>query len=162
MLTWRDRLRLGLPLLPIEGGSKYEAGAIQTLASTELNALANNAAALGVEFDNTLAANLWFWGLFELAVTFAVAPTADSVVEVYIITAPDGTNYEDGSATGPVAPVVSLLGAWVLRAVTTAQRLAIKGVPLPPTKFKLLIFNKSGQAFPATGSTVKMVPYRTQ
>lgn len=143
--------------------AKYEPGAIQTLLSTELNALANTNGALGVEYDNSLAANLFFWGVMQLDVTFAVAPTADSVVEAYIISAPDGTNYEDGAGGAtPVAPVISYIGAWVLRAVTTVQRLAIKGVTLPPTKLKVLVVNKSGQAFPATGSTVKMVPYRTQ
>lgn len=149
---------------------KWEAASIASLATTELNSLANNAAALGAEYDNTPGgANNYEAGLFELNVTFGTNPTAGAPVELYLIPAADGTNYDDGSATGPVAPTNSFIGACYVRAVTTAQKM-ILGVPgavlgpilLPPVKFKMLVYNKSGQAFPASGSTLKMVPYRRQ
>jgi hypothetical protein len=141
---------------------KLEAGSIATLASTELNALANNDAALGAEYDN--ATNLYLWGLFELLVDFVSAPTVDTPVELYLIPAPDGTNYADGDGT-PTAPANCYVGCFVMRATTAAMRLVLgidHRVDLPPTKFKALVYNKSGQAFPATGSTLKMVPYRLQ
>ncbi len=144
---------------------KLEAAAIATLASTELNSLANNAGALGAEYDN--ATNLYMYGVFELNVTFGTNPTAGNTVDLYIIPAPDGTNYDDNTtgASG-AAPITTYVGGFPLRAVTTAQKvplgLGLTLVNLPPTKFKAFLLNKSGQAFPASGSTVKMVPYRYQ
>lgn len=145
---------------------KFEAGAIVSVATTELNSLANNAGALGAEYDN--ATNLYLFGLFELNVTFGSNPTAGNTVDLYIIPAPDGTNYDDATtgASG-AAPVTSYAGGFPLRAVTTAQKVplglgAMGYVQLPPTKFKVFALNKSGVAFPASGSTIKMVPYRYQ
>lgn len=144
---------------------KLEAAAIATMASTELNSLANNAAALGAEYDN--ATNLYLFGLFELNVTFGTNPTAGSTVDLYIIPAPDGTNYDDNTtgASG-TAPANCYVGGFPLRAVTTAQKVplgvGLTRVELPPTKFKAFLVNKSGQSFPASGSTLKMVPHRYQ
>jgi hypothetical protein len=141
---------------------KAKAGAIVTLASTELNSLANNAGALGAEYDN--AANLFISAVFELNVAFGSAPTAGNTVDLYIIPAPDGTNYDDAvTGASGAAPATAYAGGFPLRAVTTAQKvplgLGLSGpVPLPPTKFKAFLLNKSGQAFPASGSTLKMVP----
>jgi hypothetical protein len=141
---------------------KAKAGAIVTVASTELNSLANNAGALGAEYDN--ATNLYISAVFELSVTFGSAPTAGSTVDLYIIPAPDGTNYDD-AVTGAAgsAPATAYAGGFPLRAVTTLQRvplgIGLSGpVPLPACKFKAFLLNRSGQAFPASGSTLKMVP----
>lgn len=141
---------------------KGKAGSIVSLATTELNSLANNAGALGVEYDN--ATNLYLFGLFELNVTFGSAPTANNTVDLYLIPCPDGTNYDDAvtGASGS-APSTSYAGGFPLRAVTSAQKvplgLGVQGaIPLPPVKFKAFLLNKSGQAFPSSGSTLKMVP----
>lgn len=145
---------------------KFEAAAIATLVSTEANSLANNAAALGAEYDN--ATNLYMYGLFELNVTFGSNPTAGNTVDLYIIPAPDGTNYDDNTAgASGVAPSTCYVGGFPLQAKTTAHKvplgLGLRGmVPIPPTKFKAFIINKSGVAFPSSGSTLKMVPYRLQ
>lgn len=144
---------------------KLEAAAIASLATTELNSLANNAGALGAEYDNSTG--LYLYGLFELNVTFGSAPTAGNTVDLYLIPAPDATNYDDAvtGASGS-APITTYVGGFPLRAVTTAQKvplgLGLTLVNLPPTKFKAFLLNKSGQAFPASGSTLKMVPYRYQ
>jgi len=144
---------------------KLEAAAITSLLTTELNALANvNASALGTEYDN--ATNLYPFGMFELNATFGTNPTAGSVCDLYLVPASDGTNYDD-STTGAtlLTPLTSFVGSFPLRAVTTAQKVPIGVVwriELPPTKFKLQIINRSGVAFPASGSTVKMIPYRRQ
>ena len=148
------------------GSIKLEAGTITTIASTELNSLANNAGALGAEFDN--AAGLWLFGAFELTVTFGSAPTAGSTVDLYLIPAPDGANYDDAitGASGS-APATCYAGSFPVRAVTTAQKIPLgfaqSGyVQLPPMKFKPFILDKSGQAFPASGSILKMTPFRYQ
>lgn len=145
---------------------KLEQAAIATVIDTALNSLANNAGALGAEYDN--ATNDYIFATFELNVTFGSAPTAGNTVDLYIIPAPDGTNYDDAvtGASGS-APATCYAGGFPLRAVTTAQKVPLGvgvagGIPLPPTKFKVFILNKSGVAFPASGSTVKMVAYRYQ
>lgn len=141
---------------------KWEAAAIATLASTELNSLANGSAALGAEYDN--ATNLYTFGLFECNVTFGTNPTAGNLINLYLIPAPDGTNYDDSASPYPPTAYV---GGFAVRAVTTAQKiplgLAVFGlVALPPTKFKMLVLNNAGFAFPASGTTIKMVPHRLQ
>jgi hypothetical protein len=145
---------------------KLEQAAITTLLSTELNSLANNAGALGVEYDN--ATNDYIYGLFELAVTFGSNPTAGNTVDLYLIPCPDGTNYDDAvTGASGAAPASCYAGGFPLRAVTTAQRVplgfgASGPVLLPPCKFKAFVLNKSGVAMPASGSTIKMVAYRYQ
>jgi hypothetical protein len=145
---------------------KLEQAAITTLLSTELNSLANNAGALGVEYDN--ATNDYIYGLFELAATFGSAPTAGNTVDLYLIPCPDGTNYDDAvTGASGAAPASCYAGGFPLRAVTTAQRVplgfgASGPVLLPPCKFKAFVLNKSGVAMPASGSTIKMVAYRYQ
>jgi len=122
--------------------------------STELNALASaGRSAAGTEVDN--GANLDMLGVLELQVTFGTAPSAGGYVEIYMVTAPDGTNYEDGSNT--VDPGThKLVDRIPVRAVTTAQRRTGRMIPLLPEKTKFLLYNGSGQAFPADGSTLTL------
>lgn len=146
------------------GSIKLEAGSITSIMTTELNSLANNAAAIGAEFDNS--AGLWLFGLFELNVTFGTGPTAGSTVDLYIIPAPDGTNFDDAvtGASGS-APSTSYAGGFPLRSVTSAQKVplgVVRRIELPPTKLKAFVINRSGQSFPSSGSTVKLVPYGYQ
>lgn len=145
---------------------KYDAAAIASLATTELNSLANGSGAIGAEYDN--ATNLYLYGLFELNVTFGTNPTAGALVNLYLVPAPDATNYDDApTGASPAVPASEYVGGFPVRAVTTAQKiplgLGVFGlVPLPPVKFKAYLLNNSGQAFPASGSTLKMVPFRYQ
>ena len=120
----------------------------------ELNALANSGrSAAGTEVNN--ATNKDRWGKLELAATFGTAPSAGGYVEIYAVTAPDGTNYEDGSnSVDPGAH--KLIDRIPVRAVTTAQRLTGRTMPLEPAKTKFLLTNGSGQAFPASGSTLTL------
>jgi len=122
--------------------------------STELNSLANGSRTNGGQvIDNSV--NLDKYGWFELNVTFGSAPNADGYVALYLVTALDGTNYASGSST--VAPGA---GAWVINipvnAVNTAQNKQVGPVLLPPAKFKVIAENKTGQAFPASGSVIKL------
>ena len=143
---------------------KYEAGSITTIASTELNSLANGSAALGAEYDN--ATNLYMWATFELNVTHASNPTADAPYDLYLIPAPDGTNYDDNTTGASyLVPVDCYVGSFTARATTSAQKRPLgigRQIAIPPLKFKPFLVNRSGQAFPASGSTLKMVPYRLQ
>ena len=145
---------------------RLDPAAITTLLSTELNSLANNAAAFGVEYDN--AASLFANAVFRLEATFGSNPTAGNTIDLYLIMATDGSNYGDyTSGASGKAPVTSYIGSFPLEAKTTIHRIDIGAgpggpLPLPPTKFKLLAINKSGVSFPSSGSTIKMIPYATK
>src|SRR5215471_14506151 len=134
----------------------WDPAAITTLLSTELNSLgAGSGSALGTEYDNST--NLFIYALFELVATYGTAPTADTTVDLYLCPAPDGTNYDNGSAT--VQPANHAVGGFTLRNVTTAQKYSLWGIVLPPTKFKLHVLNNTDQGMAASGNTVKMIPY---
>jgi hypothetical protein len=147
---------------------KYEVGTFTQMMSTELNALASGSGVTqntgtNAAFDNQAAGNLYFWGSFELDVTFGTAPTDNSTVDLYIVPALDETNFTpttDGAS--PVVDLNSYAGSFNVRANTAAQKPKIQGVPLPPCKFKLYAINKTQQQFPATGSTLSFLPYREQ
>lgn len=122
--------------------------------TTELNSLANAArSAPGTELANQT--NLDQYGQLEVSVTFAVAPSAGGFLQIHMVTAPDGTNYQDGAAADDPG-FQTVVAVIPLRAVTTAQRVMSPIFTLYPAKTKFLLFNSSGQAFPATGSTVKL------
>jgi len=142
---------------------KYILGSITTIADTELNGLTNNTGVLGKEYVNSTG--LYIRGLFQLSVTWGSAPTVDTEVRLYLAKSLDDTNYEDGSAT--IMQANNFVGSFIVRAVTTAQVMTLRGLQgewteLPPTKFKPILYNASGQAFPSTGNLLKLLPYGLQ
>lgn len=139
---------------------------VSLVMSTELNALgASSGKAISAAIDNYVPNPAPYLDLFdnlELAVDFVAAPTAGSVIELYLLPSiDDGTTYPDGSTS--ILPQSSLyVGGFAVRAVTSAQVMVLRGVALPPGTFKYLIQNTTNQAFPATGSTLRRNPYQLQ
>ena len=68
----------------------------------------------------------------------------------------DGTNYEDGGTAlqSVKVPVCSVPA----RAVTGAQVVSFAGIPIPPQKFKVAVWNALGQT---STTTVLIDTYRT-
>jgi hypothetical protein len=130
-----------------------------TVLSTELNSLANNAAALSVTLTQESEGD--FYGEFELVVTFGTAPSSNSTVEMYFVKTVDGTNFEDASTTGPVTPQAPDY-IFTVRNVTTTQRRVSPKLLLPSRDFKILLVNKTGQPFQASGNTLKMLKVSEQ
>lgn len=130
------------------------------ILSTELNSLANDAyTAVGTEVDNATDQNLF--ADFELDVTYGTAPDANSVCSLYLIPAVDGTNYADGG--GSVAPPANtFVGNFQLRAVTTAQKIALTRIAIPNAKFKPVVLNGAGQAMAASGNTLACYVYTVE
>jgi hypothetical protein len=129
--------------------------AIATALSTEMNTLAatTGKAINATGIDNSTALDLF--ADFELVCTYGVAPAAGAIVELYLLPSVDGTNYPDASTA--IVPQASLyVGGFALRAVTTAQRMVLRAIPLPSGLFKVLVQNTAGQAMAATGNTLKM------
>ena len=134
---------------------KHRLGGVTTVASTALNSLANTSLVAGTVFDNTQGAAGDGYTLMdvELVVAFATAPTIPSAITLWVLAAPDGTNYEDGDATTTPARQPDLV--FPMRAVVTGQRISIRAA-LPWGLIKPLIKNDAtGQALAATGNTLK-------
>jgi hypothetical protein len=128
-----------------------------TVLSTQLNGLANAAyCAAGPTYDN--GADLNRYGVLELTVTFGSAPTDDGAVDFYAIPAPDGTTYADGGSTRDPA-AERYVGSCTVQNTTSAQRLVSNEFVLPPCKVQFVARNGTGQAFPASGSVVKLYTY---
>lgn len=128
--------------------------------TTALNSLANDAAVLSSEYDNTSDRDVYADILFNIA-GHGTAPTADRTHDLYIVRTIDGgSTYEDYSASRP--PAYGSVGSFVLDNTSGAQKHVIPGVLLPPGKFKLLLVNKSGYALASSGNTVKWTTYNLQ
>jgi hypothetical protein len=139
---------------------------VATVMSTELNALGSSSgkaiSAAQVNDDSVAQPTLNLFADLELAVDFVSAPTAGTVVELYLLPSIDGgTTYPDGSTS--ILPQSSLyVGGFAVRNTTAAQVMVIRGVALPPGYYKYLVQNTTNQAFPATGSTLRMNTYQIQ
>lgn len=138
---------------------KHKLGSQSSQLTTGLNSLANNSLAISAVFDNTQGQTGDGYTLcdLELVVTFGTNPTANTGISVWFLQSQDGTNYEDGgTGTTPArAPDV----VFPVLVSTSAQRI-IRRVLLPPGLMKFLLKNDgTGQAFAASGNTLKIRPF---
>lgn len=133
------------------------------LAAT-LNALANNVTDLGAEINNET--NLCTYMDLELYLaSLDLSGESSPVVVIYLLESIDGgTHFDTGedavSAESDVPPADKILTQFGLRINTGAEvKHAIKSMlPIPPGRFKLLLRNKTGQAF---GATLNTLYYKT-
>ncbi len=76
-----------------------------------------------------------------------------TIARALIAVAVDSTpNYP---ADSNAALVSGFLRSFVLDAATTARRLTLTNIPIPPFKFKLYVRNDTGQVLAASGNTLK-------
>ena len=148
---------------------KYLLGAVATLMGAELNALASSAALsagaiASTLYDNTQGAgggDGFASGDLELSIgALAAAAAAGSAAFVWFLRDPDGSNFEDGSAS--VVPARAPDAIIPLRAVAVAQRVTVPAVAAPAGQFKALLGQNTGQALAATGNTLKWRPFTRQ
>ena len=83
-------------------------------------------------------------------------------MDLYLVRAVDGTNYEDGDATNrPTSNAFA--GSFQVLSNATAQRMVVRDVLMPPGLYKAIIHNNAtGQALAATGHTLKVRPHNRQ
>ena len=135
-------------------------GTLQTLLSTELNSLANNAVAIGSAI--TLTSTGYTRAHAELYISgMGGTPTANTAFRLWLLRTVDtGSNYEDGGTS--VTPL-RLAGCFFpIRAVSGAQRI-IQEIWLPPGLFKPLILNDgTSQALASSSNTLRILPFSEQ
>lgn len=112
-----------------------------------LKNLASGGQKIGNAIDNATAKDQYSdWDLY---CRFGSAPSAGGSCDLYFIQAVNGTNYQDGDDS-VAPPVTAYVGSFPVRAVTTQQRVALRGLLLPATLFKPLLINNSGQSMTNT------------
>lgn len=125
-----------------------------TVLTTELNSLAASTwKGPGTEIDNST--NLDQYGKFELHLEYASAPAAGAYVAIAMVTAPDGSTYDDESATenpGEHNIVASI--PVILSADTKCYMSGI--IRLQPSKCKFYLYNGGSTALEASGNTVEL------
>lgn len=136
------------------------------MQTTELNSLLTAYGSLqstgtNAAYDNTNASNLFQTADIELSVTYGVAPTANTTVDLYILplASAGGTTYVDGAGGAtPVTNSSSYACSFPLRAVTTTQIITMTDIPIPGEQFITLLINNAGQTTAASANTLKMRP----
>ena len=125
------------------------------LAASTLTSVSSTGLTAAGAYDNTpatLSTGDYLWADFELYLAGGVGLTLTtaSPVELYVIPSIDGTNYADLFPTGTtdsLAPSNLYKGAFLVRAeqtITTAQRIVISDVLIPPYLFKIGLRNNTG------------------
>ena len=133
---------------------KYEVpAAIQTYLSTDLNALADNDSFIGAKIDNGANGENAMYIALELTLA-EQAGARDGPVNVYLVASLDDTNFSYGDSAF-LLDAGTLIESFALDAAVTARIVVRTNIRIPPLDFKLILSNVSGQAFAATGNTLK-------
>ncbi len=133
-------------------------GTNDTLLSTELNSMASSSSTNVLGSAITITSTGYTDGELELLANAGSAMTVNTVVYVWLLRAPDGTNYEDGGTS--VTPLRNPDAIFVVRAAT-ANRIT-KRCRIPPGTFKPLIQQQTGQTWNSSGNTLKLKPFTNQ
>ena len=135
----------------------YKHSALETIFTaldTQLNSLANGSACSpsSVIDNGTTGTQRWPAAMVEIYIAAqASARSTGASVSLYIVPTTDGTNYGDVTAE---CLNNYLVGTYSLDAATTARRIT-KRVNLPPTDYKVVLKNNTGQPLASTLNTVK-------
>lgn len=133
------------------------------VAGTSMNALANGAYAIGAAIDNT--SGLFMLGDLVIVLSGAVSvPAGSPTIGIWILPSPDGTNYPTPpGGTAALGPANLYAGTIAMVPSVSSSVMIARGLVLPPSLFKVMIWNNLGIAFPSsTTSTCKLYRYNEQ
>lgn len=138
----------------------YQAAA-QIALDSELNTLADDTwSSLSPEIDNSLFGYLFMDIEFDLA---SFLPSgADATVELYLVPSIDDTQFPTYTETGSSDEQENnqyFVGSVTLPPDTEVHIHSIRGIEMPPGKFKLGVRNRANLAFASSGNTVKWRPW---
>ena len=133
-------------------------GTIATVLTTELNSLADAGISSASSAEsNDAAAERHLFANFEIYIAAqGTNRTAGASISLYVIPEVDDTNY--GATTDECLNNYYAGSVSVDDAALAARYLILEDVKLPPSDFKVVLKNDTGQALAASGNTVK---YRT-
>lgn len=140
---------------------KWTSTTLTTVMSTELNTLSSATTATTVgntgPFDNT--GNLNIYADIEINLA-SFSPAAGAYVALYILEAVDGTDYPGQSASDlRLTATQQLCVIPIGITASTAQRVVIRNIEIPPTKFNFVFDNQTGASLASSGNTVKLLTY---
>lgn len=124
--------------------------------TTELNSLANAGRKLGAAVTTTRDQYM------DVELSLAAqgsARSAGAAVELYLLPSVDGSNYAYGADAGPDPAGTHLAGLFQFDAATTARLDNVVGIFVPAGNWKLMVINRTGQAFAASANTLKYTLY---
>ena len=110
--------------------------------------------AVGSEYDNSTNSNTYAWlelqtstgDLFSSAVT-----RVNASVDIYMVQAPDGTNYDNAPATADIGEFSHLFVASIpVPTETGAVPATVGPIFLPPHKVKFYLYNNTDQTMQNT------------
>ena len=139
-------------------------GGVQVgVTGTNIKNLADGSNKLGSEYDNSTSGNRNMYADFVLRAEFATAPSTNGFVALYLLGAPDGSNYEFG-ADGIDPAATAWVGNFVVRQTTANHYCVLKHILLPATAFKPLVMNEGGERIVNTAASVRLTfyPYNTE
>src|SRR6516164_8580115 len=122
-----------------------------TQLNTGLNALANNTmSAASATYDNST--NLNIYCDIELVLA-SLSPTSGAYCSVYIWEAPDGTNFPAQSDADLRLTSTQLFCTIPIgTTASTAQRVTVRNLVLPPAKIQFKLDNQTGVALNASNN----------
>jgi hypothetical protein len=133
---------------------------IASQLTTELNSLATSTmCSASAIYDNSTAGTLNIYCDLEVNLA-ALSPTAGAYVAVYLWGAPDGTNFPAQSDADLRLTSTQLFCTIPIgTTASTAQRVVVRNLVLPPEQVKWKIDNQTGTALATSGNTMKIITY---
>lgn len=142
-------------------GYLASASALVWTSGQSLDSLTNDEFTdLSDEIDNST--NKYYLVDLEVVLASAAFTGADAIIEVYLIPSVDGTNYPTWTGNGTADEQENpgfYIGYVTTTGTTAAQRMVLRGVELPPGKYKYGFRNRGNVSLAASGNAVNWRPY---
>lgn len=141
--------------------SGYKAEA-QTALSGDLDSLGDNTwSPLSSEIDNSTTG--YMFADLELYLASLIPTGADAAVEVYLVPSIDGTSYPNyliSSSNDAQENNQYFVGSFTLESSSGVFRATLRGIELPPGKFKFGVRNRANVGLASSGNTLKWRPWQ--